>query len=132
MNIDGENLSELRFADDIALITTTVRNMEEQLNMINDESKNIGLKIHRGKTKYMTNFNTNKKTVENTEIEKVEEYRYLGQIIEMKDKTLKEVQKRIRAGWSAFGKYKFIFPNKEMPTSLKRKKKTFTHALYQR
>ena len=33
----------------------------------------------------------------------------------MKDKTLTEVQKRIRAGWSAFGKYKFIFTNKEMP-----------------
>ena len=97
LNIDGENLSELRFADDIALITTTVRNMEEQLNMINDESKKIRLKIHRGKTKYMT------------EIEKVEEYRYLCQNKEMKDKTLKEVQKRIRAGWSAFGKYKFIF-----------------------
>ena len=45
----------------------------------------------------------------------MEEYRYLGQNIEMKDKTLKEVQKRIRAGWSAFGKYKFIFTNKEMP-----------------
>ena len=122
MNIDGENLSELRFADYIALITTTVRNMEEQLNMINDESKKIGLKIHRGKTKYMTNFNTKKKIiVENTEIEKVEEYRYLGQNIEMKDKTLTEVQKRIRAGRSAFGKYKFIFANKEMPISLKRK-----------
>ena len=94
MNIDGEYLSELRFADDIALITT-VRNMEEQLNMINDESKKIGLNIHRGKTKYMTNFNTNKKIiVENTEIEKVEEYRYLGQNIEMKEKTLKEVQKK--------------------------------------
>ena len=76
LNIDGENLSELRFADDIALLTTTVRNMEEQLNMINDESKKIGLKIHRGETKYMTNFNTNKKIiVENTEMEKVEEYR---------------------------------------------------------
>ena len=63
--------------------------------MINDESKLIGLKIHRGKTKYMTNFNTNKKIiVDNTEIEKVEEYRYLGQNIEMKDKTLKEVQKK--------------------------------------
>ena len=86
--------------------------------MINDESKKIGLKIHRGKTKYMTNFNTKKKIiVENTEIEKVEEYRYLGQNIEMKDKTLTEVQKRIRAGWSAFGKYKFIFANKEMPIS---------------
>ena len=60
MNIDGENLSELRFADDIALITTTVRNMEEKLNMINDESKKICLKIHRGKTKYIMNFKTRK------------------------------------------------------------------------
>ena len=51
LNIDGDILSELTFADDIALITTTVRNMEEHLNMINDESKKIGLKIHRGKTK---------------------------------------------------------------------------------
>ena len=54
--LDGENLSELRFADDIALITTTVRNMEEQLNMINDESKKFGLKIHRGKTKIHDEF----------------------------------------------------------------------------
>ena len=122
LNIDGEQITDLRFADDIALVTTTVRNMERQLNMINDESKKIGLKIHRGKTKYMTNFNTNKKIlVENTEIEKVDEYKYLGQNIEMRDKTAKEVQKRIRAAWSVFGKYKYIFANKEIPISLKRK-----------
>ena len=67
-------------------------NWQYTVDLINDESKKIGLKIHRGKTKYMTNFNTNKKIiVENTEIEKVEEYKYLGQNIEMKDKTLKEV-----------------------------------------
>ena len=122
LNINGEQITDLRFTYDIALVTTTVRNMERQLNMINDESKKIGLKIHRGKTKYMTNFNTNKKIlVENTEIEKVDEYKYLGQNIEMRDKTAKEVQKRIRAAWSVFGKYKYILANKELPISLKRK-----------
>ena len=122
LKIDGEEITELRFADDVALITTTVRDMEKQLILINEESKNVGLKIHRGKTKYMTNFNTKKKIiVEGTEIERVEEYKYLGQNIEMVDKTLKETLKRIRAGWVAFGNYKEIFTDRDLPINLKRK-----------
>ena len=47
LNIDGETLTNLRFA-------------EEQLNRLNKNSKNIGLKMHKGKTKYMTNFQNDK------------------------------------------------------------------------
>ena len=32
--------------------------MEVQLNILNEESKKVGLKIYRGKTKFMTNFVT--------------------------------------------------------------------------
>ena len=52
LNIDGEKLTDLRFADDVALITSSVKDMEIQLNDLNRESKKIGLKIHKGKTKY--------------------------------------------------------------------------------
>ena len=58
INIDGEYLTDLRFADDVGFTTTTVRNMELQLNDLNKASKKIGLKMHKGKTKYMTNFQT--------------------------------------------------------------------------
>ena len=122
MNIDGKKITDLRFADDIALITTSVRQMEKQLNMINEESKKISLKIHRGKTKYMMNFNSKKKIiVDETEIEKVNEYKYLGQTIAMEDTTPNEVKARIRSSWSTFGRYKCIFTNKELPMCLKRK-----------
>ena len=96
--------------------------MEIQLNTINQESKKIGLKIHRGKTKFMTNFETNQKIeIDGIEIEKVYEYKYLGQTIAMEDRTSNEAQLRIKAGWSVFGRYKEIFQDKEIPLSLKRK-----------
>ena len=61
LDIDGERLTDLRFADDIALTTNNVDDMEQQLNILNDQSKKVGLKIHRGKTKSMTNFATTQK-----------------------------------------------------------------------
>ena len=50
IDINGEKLTDLRFADHVTLTTNLVENMEVQLNILNQESKRIGLKIHRGKT----------------------------------------------------------------------------------
>ena len=81
INLDGERLQNLRFADDVALVTKTTKEMEEQLNKLNTESKKCGLKIHKGKTKFMTNFETDEEIkIENEKLEKVESYIYLGQI----------------------------------------------------
>ena len=38
INIDGEKLLNLRFADDVALTTEDVRDMEHQLITVNEES----------------------------------------------------------------------------------------------
>ena len=56
INIDGERLQNLRFADDVALVTKTTKEIEEHLNKLNTESNKCGLKIHKDKTKFMTNF----------------------------------------------------------------------------
>ena len=40
-NIDGERLQNLRFADDVALVTKTTKEMEEHLNKLNTESKKM-------------------------------------------------------------------------------------------
>ena len=86
INVDGEMLTDLRFADDVALTTSTVKDMETQLNDLNKESKKVGLKMHKGKTKYMTNVATDEKIfIEDQEIERVEEYKYLGQTLKLKD-----------------------------------------------
>ena len=51
VNVGGENLTNLRFADDVALFNETTRQMEKHLNSLNSESLKVGLKIHKGKTK---------------------------------------------------------------------------------
>ena len=50
MNIDGEKLSDLRFGDDVALTTEGVKDMEQQLHVVNEDSLKIALKIFKGKT----------------------------------------------------------------------------------
>ena len=81
--------------------------MEIQLNIINQEIKKIGRKIHRGK-KNTTNFGTNQKIeIYGIEIEKVDKYKYLGQTIAMEDRTSYEAQFRLHAGWSVFSRYSF-------------------------
>ena len=46
MNIDKGKLSDLRFADDVALTTEGAKDLEHQLSIVNGESLKIGLKIH--------------------------------------------------------------------------------------
>ena len=62
---------------------------------LNKESKKVGLKMHKGKTKYMTNVATDEKIfIEDQEIERVEEYKYLGQTLKLKDCSKEEVLKK--------------------------------------
>ena len=124
LDVDGEKLhvTDLRFADDVALITSSVKDMETQLNNLNIESKKIGLKIHKGKTKYMTNFQSDEIiTVENDTIEKVDRYKYLGQTVMLNEHTREEVKIRIKAGWSCFGRYKDILCDTKRPMSIRRR-----------
>ena len=51
IDMDGETLTDLRFADDVALLTKTPQQMESQMNTLNNISKTVGLKMHKGKTK---------------------------------------------------------------------------------
>ncbi|GFR96898.1 endonuclease-reverse transcriptase [Elysia marginata] len=77
INIDGEMLTNLRFADDVALLTEPTPLMEEQLNTMNIKTKEVGLKMHKGKTKFMTNYeNDDTIQIENASIEKVQKYKY--------------------------------------------------------
>jgi hypothetical protein len=41
------------FADDIALLSHTVNDIQEKTHRVNEIAKGVGLKIHPGKTKVM-------------------------------------------------------------------------------
>ena len=121
LNIDGETLTNLRFADDVALTTNNITEMEEQLSRLNKNCKNIGLKMHKGKTKYMTNFQNDQEIhIESEKNRKSHQLQVFRTNDLFKRHHKKEVTCRIRAGWSCFGKNREIFQDDKMPLSLKR------------
>ena len=69
----------------------------EQIKLRKPES---WLEIHKGKTKYMTNHTDSEDILtDQQKLEKVTEFKYLGQTTHFKDTTQEEIYARIRAAW---------------------------------
>lgn len=121
VNIDGSYLSHLRFADDIVLMSSDIQELNDMIRQLNDASKNVGLEMNISKTKMISN-TKERVYIDGKEIEKVEEYVYLGHTIRVgKENQTAEIGRRIRLTWSAFGKMRYIFKNSGIPINLKRK-----------
>ena len=102
VKIDGEFLSNLRFADDIFLCTETPQELQQML-------QELGLKMNIAKTKVMVVDNT-PINVNNVLIENVPGNVYLGQHYSLKENNQdKEIQRRIMAGRAAYAKHRDIF-----------------------
>src|SRR5277367_5982391 len=80
------------------------------------------MKMNMKKTKVMCNKYATVRTVKigNVEVEYVDEYVYLGQLVTMNSDKTDEIKRRISAGWGAFSKYYDIMKSK-MPICLKKK-----------
>ena len=122
VNINGENLNHLRFADDIVLISHTTNELQDMLNQLHDKSRLLGLKMNMKKTKVMFNSHVPESTIaiNGHKVEEVQDYIYLGQLITMNNTRVGEIERRIAAGWRAFAKYKEIMKG-NTPICLKRK-----------
>lgn len=117
INIDGEKLQILLFADDIILISETPKELETMLNQIHQESNKIGLEIHPQKTQWMKNNFCNTSytiTLNNTVIEKVDSYKYLGQTLTMNNDIAIEIRNRKKAAWMGFNKIKDVITDQHI------------------
>ena len=125
IRMDGEYLSNLRFADDIILTSEDPEEIKVMLEQIKEESRKVGLRMNMKKTKVMFNKNVVKTNqaieIGGEIIEEVDEYIYLlvGQKVRASPGFEEEIKRRISMGWVAFGKHSNIFRSK-MPMKLKR------------
>lgn len=122
INIDGERLNHLRFADDIVLISNNLQDLQIMISDLNNHSKNVGLTMNKSKTKTMSNTQINPHIqLEGEVVENIDSYIYLGQkITTKKDNFSDEITRRISLSWAAFGKLKETLTS-DIPISLKRR-----------
>ena len=123
INVNGEYISHLRFADDVVIMATSLEDLNAMLNSLNSASRRVGLGMNLDKTKVMFNEYVipSPVTVEGVVVEVVSHYTYLGQMVQLgKNNFTKEVDKRIQLGWAAYGKLRHVFSS-SVPQSLKTK-----------
>jgi len=77
IDIDGEKLKQLRFTDDIVLISDNLRDTRE----MQQATQKVGLKINYNKSKMMTSLVSSEEVIIAVKI--VEKYIYLGHEIKI-------------------------------------------------
>ncbi len=125
INIDGERLSYLIFADDIVLVAKSPEELESMLTDIHLASKPVGLSMNLSKTKVILNENatTSTVTVDGNTIEKVDRYDvvYHGKTVTQAGDLLPEIKRRSALGWAAFSKVANIMKSRKASMKVRRK-----------
>jgi hypothetical protein len=85
ININGEYISHLRFADDIVIMAETLQDLQLMLNDLADSSARIGLRMNLDKTKVMFNEHVLPEPIAICRgvLEVVQKYVYLGQTLQL-------------------------------------------------
>ena len=122
IKIGDEHLNNLRFADDIVLLSESADELQQLINDLNRESLKVGLKMNKKKTKVMFNSRVPLKQihVQGEALEVVDRYIYLGQLVQTGTSSEQEIKRRISLGWSAFGRHSSTLRG-SLPLCLKRK-----------
>ncbi|RUS75926.1 hypothetical protein EGW08_016314 [Elysia chlorotica] len=107
MNISGQNINNIRYADDTALVAETPEQLQALLDKVNEESENCGLAMNAKKTKVMVisrkditpKININ---IGNTVLEQVSTFIYLGQLISDDNRADQDIKRRIGIAKTSF------------------------------
>ena len=86
------------------LIATTTTDLQQMIQEVEEKSKAVGLKLNRQKTKVLLSEYVPQAPIiiGDTEIERVDNYVYLGQNITAEHNIRREITRRNKAGWNSF------------------------------
>ncbi|KAG1686340.1 Alkaline phosphatase, tissue-nonspecific isozyme [Nymphon striatum] len=120
--INGDKLTNLRFADDVFLFSESPQELQLMVEELRTASSKVGLEINLSKTKVMFNRNIEIQPIMtgNVALDQVDRYIYLGQLISIHRDWEPEVRRRVALGWKAFGRLNNVWSSK-LPLCLKRK-----------
>ena len=112
---DETRLTNLRFADDLLVVGSSLKQVTEMLLILQAEAGKCGLKLHPEKTKIISSTNRQNRPrskyahVGEMKIEvlaRTGEINYLGRQITFTDAQRAELKKRLRGAWAKFMEHK--------------------------
>ena len=121
IQIGGQNINNLRYADDTVLLADSVEKLQSLINIVNEISQRYGMELNEKKTEAMVitknreeNIPTCEINANGTILKQVRSFKYLGTTItwNLNDET--ELKCRIAQTKSAFNKMRNILCNKNI------------------
>ena len=112
------------YADDIVICSESRENVETKLEKWRYALERRGMKVSRSKTEYtcINDKNQNGKVkLHGSDLEKVNEFKYLGSTVHQTGDCTKEVKKRIQAGWCSWRKVTGVLCDKRISAKVKGK-----------
>ena len=112
------------YADDIVICSESRENVETKLEKWRYALEKRGMKVSRSKTEYtcINDKNQNGKVkLHGSDLEKVNEFKYLGSTVHQTGDCTKEVKKRIQAGWCSWRKVTGVLCDKRISAKVKGK-----------
>ena len=114
-------MTNLRFADDVMLISTSLEQAREMLEDLINEARKVGLEVHLGKTSLLSNGMDSNKDVRSIEVQgnRVEVVEagastmYLGRALSLNNSDDNELKHRFSRAWAKFGAYRNELINKK-------------------
>ena len=125
IRINGENITNIRYADDTVLLAENEGELQILMTALNDKCEGYGMVLNEKKTKVMLiskeepygNLNI---TINGKKLQEVKGYNYLGSFIDREGKCNKEIKMRIGNAKNAFLNNKEIFRNNISKNTKKR------------
>ncbi|KAK3508727.1 hypothetical protein QTP70_004272 [Hemibagrus guttatus] len=114
----------MMFADDIVICSESREQVEENLERWRFALERRGMKVSHSKTEYMcVNEREGSGTVrlQGEEVQKVQEFKYLGSTVQSNGECGKEVKKRVQAGWNGWRKVSGVLCDRKISARIKRK-----------
>jgi hypothetical protein len=120
--VNGERLPDLDFADDIALLGSTLAGMMDLTGKVETEAATVGLRINADKTKVMmTGVQGQTQAIQagGKPVEEVNEFCYLGSVIARDGSCDKDIRTQLGKANSCFGRLLNIWRNKGLSIKIK-------------
>ena len=107
VKIGGKNITNLRYADDTALIAESAQGLQQIVDVVKSESLKRGLKMNIKKTKTMVIIREPENPqvdikVDGTTLEQVQTFKYLGQTITSDGRSDTAIRQRIEIARQTF------------------------------
>lgn len=117
--MNGMFLNNIRYADDTTLLADSMSGLQGLVNQLTTYSEAYGLKINIRKTKYMivsrkSNHNITTLRIQDSYVDKVQSFKYLGVTINDQWDCSKEIRCRIEMAREAFFKYKKVLTSHDI------------------